>query len=105
MKFKWHLMKEKVIDHLYMSPLSHNGYAPSRACFALLQAVERNSDWRTEEKDMLKEAVQIVKQWDIRNYKRLVSLFPFILPVRYYNRIPTIYMDDTESMPWIIEFT
>lgn len=105
MKFKWRLMKEKVKDFLSKPAVTiADGGRPCRACFALLQAVERNSDWRTEEKKMLQECYRIVDQWDVRNYRKFVKLFPFVLPKKYRNKVGTVYMDDTPAMDWVIEF-
>lgn len=75
---------------------------PNPACYALLQAIDSRRPWREELINLEEKAEKIIKMWDIRAYKKLVHIFPHIIPKKYHDQMPIIRMDD--RMEWVLEY-
>jgi len=98
--FRWERMKAKAIDAIQFDSLMQGD--PNPACYALLQAVDNKSQWRDELVNLEKEAEDIVRMWDVRQCRKLIKIFPHIIPKRYHDRIPTVYMDN--SLEWVVAY-
>lgn len=45
----------------------------------------------------------IISDWDVRNVRKLIELFPESVPAKYRGKQLTCYMADNEDCDWMVE--
>lgn len=95
-EIKFETLKKKAKDQI-------NAYKVSGG-EAVMMMLSTHKHWRTNIIDMRQSACEVIDKWDIREVRKLIDIFPFIIPPSYHNKKITIYMTDNENCDWMIKF-
>ena len=106
MKIKWETLKKKAIKaaigdtQWYLGPQE-----VEMACYAMLKSIGDGSfNWNRNLEELRKEVVRIIDRWDVRCTKKLIDLFPGIVPKNCIGKVPRCYMADNEDCDWVVDF-
>ena len=101
---KWENLKKKVI----LSAVGNVPYFYEKMVpLALSMSIhdEKFNNWRERTEWMRQEFIKVIENWDIRMVKKLIELFPDIIPIKYQRKTPVCFQADNENADWLIEFS
>lgn len=106
MTYKWETIKDKAIDFVAGKSIWDCCYKNQVALVSLAMeaTIGKDYNWKKSTEELRQQAITIINNWDIRMAKKLVDLFPEIIPERLRDKPITCYMADNDNADWMIEF-
>lgn len=108
MVYKWNTLKKKATQHVVgLIGGGDTSWYPNweLIAHALAGGVgDGTFNWRKNAEELQNEVIRVINRWDVRCAKRLVDLFPAIVPVRCRGVIPACYIEDKEDGEWVVDF-
>ncbi|MFH0989870.1 MAG: hypothetical protein V1799_07635 [bacterium] len=100
-EIKYERLKQKVIDNI--NGRKSYGFIQDADFLCMLPAIEARRHPLELRDEWYDKACEVVRQWDIRRVRKLIELFPFVVPEKY-RQSPIEVDDNNEKAEWIVYF-